>query len=373
MKKVLKFVGVLIAVLVVAALGVYLWASMTTSRMRAQVFQPEGLVDFPIPFPLDPSDVAAMGLSDDAARQLAQTRAVERGKHLVSARYTCTGCHSANFGGGIMVDSFAIGHLLAPNLTLGTGSRTANFQARDWDRIVRHGVRQDGHPAVMPSDDFWYMSDQELSDIVSYIRSLPPVDNTVPQSTFGPVGTVLVAAGKLPFSAMLIASHPVPHMVQPPVASASADFGKHLATVCMGCHGPDFSGGPITGGDPELASGAQSHTRRDRAPGVDVRPIRDHADDGQAAGRVRASRTDGVDRAVWPEHDGCRAPGALGVSAVPSACEQDHSEVVSRSEASPRMDRVPGDGSRLTYAPRDRGKPEASWPACFRRVFVGND
>jgi mono/diheme cytochrome c family protein len=148
-----------------------------------------------------------------------------------------------------MVDAFPIGSLLAPNLTLGTGSRTAQFQPRDWDRIVRHGVVREGHPAVMPSEDFQYMSDQELSDIVSYIRSLPPVNNTVPTSTFGPLGYILVASGKMKFSATQIASHTAPHAARPPEAT-SAEFGKHLATVCMGCHGPDFSGGPITGGDP---------------------------------------------------------------------------------------------------------------------------
>ena len=249
MKTLLKVVGWLLVLLVVVALGVYAWATIVTNRLRAETFNPQ-VVDFPIPFPLDPAEVAAMGLSDDAARQLAQQRAVERGKHLVSARYTCVACHGPSFGGGVMVDAFPIGSLLAPNLTLGAGSRTKDFQSHDWDRIVRHGVRKDGHPAVMPSSDFQYMSDEELSDIVSYIRSLPPVDNTVPQSTFGPVGKILVATGRMKFSASEIASHPAPHLVRPPAEAASAEFGQHLAMVCMGCHGPDFSGGPIRGGDP---------------------------------------------------------------------------------------------------------------------------
>jgi mono/diheme cytochrome c family protein len=249
MKKWLKLVGVLIAALVVIAGGVYAWGAVTTDRLRAQTFETHS-VDFPIPFPVDPAEVSAMGLTEDAARQLAQQRAVARGEHLVKARYTCLACHGANFGGGVMVDAFPIGSLLGPNLTLGVGSRTAEFQPRDWDRIVRHGVLKDGHPAVMPSGDFQYMSDQELSDIVSYIRSLPPVDKTVPRSTFGPIGTMLVATGRMKFSASEIASHPTPHLVRPPAESASAEFGKHLASVCVGCHGPDFSGGPISGGDP---------------------------------------------------------------------------------------------------------------------------
>jgi mono/diheme cytochrome c family protein len=248
-KTLLKILGVLIAIVVVAALGVYVWAGMVTSRLRAQTFETHS-VNFPIPFPLDEAEAAAAGVTGDAAHALAEQRAAARGEHLVSARFTCTACHAKNFGGGVMVDAFPIGRLLAPNLTLGTGSRTAGFTARDWDRIVRHGVLKDGHPAVMPSEDFEQMSDQELSDIVSYIRSLPPVNNTVPTSTFGPLGKVLVATGKMKLAASVIPNHMAPHAVTPPAAAASAEFGRHLATVCLGCHGQDLSGGPIAGGDP---------------------------------------------------------------------------------------------------------------------------
>jgi mono/diheme cytochrome c family protein len=249
MKTLLRIVGVLLAVIVVVAVCAYVWAGITTDRLRAQTFEIHS-VDFPIPFPIDKAEVSALRLTEDAARQLAQERAVARGKHLVTARYTCIACHGATFGGGVMVDAFPIGHLLAPNLTLGAGSRTADYQPRDWDRIVRHGVLKDGHPAVMPSEDFQRISDQELSDIVCYIRSLPAVDNTVPRSTFGPLGKMLVATGQMKFSASVIASHATPHLVYPPPESATADFGMHLASVCMGCHGPDLSGGPIAGGDP---------------------------------------------------------------------------------------------------------------------------
>src|SRR5262245_46555608 len=102
----------------------------------------------------------------------------------------------------------------------------------------------------MPSEDFQYLSDQELSDIVSYIRSLPPVNNAVPTSTFGPLGKILVATGQMKFSASVIQSHSSPHPVSPPEATVSTEFGKHLAATCFGCHGADLSGGPITGGDP---------------------------------------------------------------------------------------------------------------------------
>lgn len=249
MKKLLKIVGWILALVIVAAAGFYLWAGSRVRRLAAETIETHA-VDFPVPFPLDPDEAKALGLDESAAAKVASERAIERGRHLVTARYTCIACHSPNFGGGTMVDAFPIGRLLAPNVTLGDGSRTKAYTPRDWDRIVRHGVKPDGHPAVMPSEDFQLMSDQELSDIVSYIRSLPPVDNTVPASTLGPLGTVLVALGQMHFSAMVIPSHTSPHPVRPPAAEASAEFGKHLAGVCTGCHGADLSGGPIKGGDP---------------------------------------------------------------------------------------------------------------------------
>jgi cytochrome c553 len=101
----------------------------------------------------------------------------------------------------------------------------------------------------MPSEDFQLMSDQELSDIVAYIRSLPPVTNTVPESTFGPLGRFLLATGQMTPSAEVI-NHQAAHRPMPPPTEVSAEFGKHLAGVCTGCHKPDFSGGPIVGGDP---------------------------------------------------------------------------------------------------------------------------
>ena len=103
----------------------------------------------------------------------------------------------------------------------------------------------------MPSVDFERMSDHELSDIVVFLQSHPPVDKDVPRVALGPVGKVLLATGKLVLSADAIAAHgDAPHAVNPPAAAATIEFGRHLAATCMGCHGQDLAGGPIVGGDP---------------------------------------------------------------------------------------------------------------------------
>jgi mono/diheme cytochrome c family protein len=142
-------------------------------------------------------------------------------------------------------------NILGPNLTTGTGSRTVNYTAADWDRMVRHGVKPTGAGSPMPARDYFLMSDRELSDVVSYIRSLPPVNKEVPAVALGPVGKMLVATGQLPLSAdMHPTAHVITHAVLPPATAPDATFGKHLAQTCSGCHGALFAGGPIIGGPP---------------------------------------------------------------------------------------------------------------------------
>ncbi len=262
MKTILKTLAGLALLAVVAGACFYAWAVHRDGVLLSRKVATHH-VDFPIPFPLDDAALdtlcaerrAAGVTGDDPLTALdvdsvALARAVARGDHLVHSRYVCTECHGQDFGGGVMVDNPMIGRLLGPNLTTGTGSRTRDFAPSDWDRIVRHGVRHDGLPAVMPSADFRGMSDQELSDLVAYIRSLPPVDDSVPPRRLGPLGRVLLATGAIQLAVDLVPDHQAPHPSTPPPAGATAAYGAHLAGACQGCHGADLSGGPILGGDP---------------------------------------------------------------------------------------------------------------------------
>lgn len=250
MKLVLKILGSLVLVLLLAVAGAYTWASVATKRILTETHEAH-TVEFAVPFPLGPERIIALNSADpDAAGKLALEEAIERGRHLVHARYMCTECHGGNLAGGVMIDAFPLGTLLGPNLTAGAGSRILDYNPADWDRTVRHGILPDGRPSLMPSEDFRRMSDQELSDIIAYIRSQPPVDNTVPAPAFGPLGKLLVATGQIIPSVHLIERHHETHLTHAPVARVDAEFGAHLAATCTGCHGADFAGGPIAGGDP---------------------------------------------------------------------------------------------------------------------------
>lgn len=254
--------GVGVAVIGAGAGGTLAWAKSTAQERLSK--KPEvHSIDFAIPFPLSEAEVAALRQERTTAETpegtdvlagvdlgaVAVERAAARGKYLVEARYVCVECHGMNFGGGTMIDDPAIGALKGRNLTLGRGGVTAQYKATDWDRIVRHGIKPDGSLTPMPSIDYKEMTDRELSDIVTYIRSLPPVDADVPPPTYGPVGYLLTALGKINLSGELL-PHDKPHAIDPP-SETSPDFGKHVTQVCAGCHGPAFTGGPIHGAPPE--------------------------------------------------------------------------------------------------------------------------
>ena len=223
-----------LAVLVVLVAAAVLWAHASAQGRLEQVHTVHS--DPPaLSKPTDPEALAA---------------SVARGEHLVHARYGCTHCHGEDLGGGLMMEDPAMGRWPAPNLTRGRGGLPADFDLSDWDHIVRHGVRRDGTAAVMPAQDYAAMSDEELVDIVAYIESLPPVDRELPPRSFGPVGTMLLALGKLQLAAETLATR-TEHPARPPEEAPTAEFGSHLAQTCIGCHGPKFAGGPIEGGAPD--------------------------------------------------------------------------------------------------------------------------
>ncbi|MEX0733157.1 MAG: c-type cytochrome [Steroidobacteraceae bacterium] len=115
---------------------------------------------------------------------------------------------------------------------------------------MRHGLRRDGRTSSMPAIDFVNLSDHELSDVVAYIQSQPPVDRDLGPVKFGPVFTFLVATDSGAFSASDI-DHESAHALEPPKSAPTPRYGEHLVQVCRGCHGERLSGGKLKG-DPHM-------------------------------------------------------------------------------------------------------------------------
>ncbi|HET6336040.1 MAG TPA: cytochrome c [Polyangiales bacterium] len=236
MKLKLKGAGIALGGIVVSALLLFTVAAVKASSRLARKYETHR-IGLALP---QPSDAAA----------------VARGKHLVEARYGCNVCHGRDLAGGVMIDDPAIGSIRGPNLTSGKGGRTARYSMADWDRIVRHGVKPDGSAAIMPSEDFFKMSDEELSDIVAYTRAIPAVDVEVPPPQLGPIGKVLLAVGKLPISAEHQPDPMGSHPSRPPETADNVEFGEHLAAVCVTCHRANLAGGSMAFGPPAWPAAA---------------------------------------------------------------------------------------------------------------------
>jgi len=262
MRRALRIGGWILAGTIVLAIGVTGVARIIAGRKyNTHWTTHDG--SFPIPFPLTATELEAVRAERVATgapasdplggidlQAVTLKHAIARGEHLVKTRVACDGCHGVDFGGKVLVDQALVGYWAAPNLTSGAGGVTRGFSSGDWDRAVRHGIRHTGQSSSMPSREFLNLSDHELSDVVAYIQSRPPVDRTIKPVGIGPVFSFVVGFGSSSLPAFTI-DHQKPHQVEPPVEAASVEMGNHIAQVCRGCHGEHLSGGKVAG-DPNM-------------------------------------------------------------------------------------------------------------------------
>jgi mono/diheme cytochrome c family protein len=165
--------------------------------------------------------------------------AVARGKHIATI-WACTRCHGDNLSGTMIPNDPLsgiiplLGTIPAPNLTSGTGGIASSYTDTDWVRAIRHGVMPEGSGEVLMFD-YSTMSDQDLGDLIAYLKQLPPVDANYPEMKDGPVLPIVAAAGLLPPAAEQI-DHKATRPASP-TPGATVAYGRYLSAVCIACHG----------------------------------------------------------------------------------------------------------------------------------------
>lgn len=181
---------------------------------------------------------------------------IEEGERLATIR-GCNDCHGADFGGKLFLDDPMLGTVYTANLTSGAGSATSQFTVQDWDRAIRHGIGPDGKGvAVMPSNEFAVLSDEQLGQLVAFLKTVPPVDRETPEPKLGMLARALFLMGQLP----LLPAEVIDHAAVSPATvdkTVSVEYGAYMSTSCIGCHKPNFAGGPVPGaapGDPPSAN-----------------------------------------------------------------------------------------------------------------------
>ena len=220
------------------------------------------------------------------------------------------------------------GDVYSANLTAdqetGIGRRTDGELAR----ILRHGVRADGHAAV-PLMAYQGMSDEDLVAVISFVRSQGPVVNRVPANRLTALGKALMAFVITP------GSPAAPPPATSP-AGPSVERGEYLAVKiasCVECHTNRDDRGALVG--PHFAGGQRMEVANDAVEGVrhaEPHPgRRDERDRTLDRGRLRAAVQAGRDRArhadavgrVRPD-DRRRPAQRLPVPAEPAAGVERH-------------------------------------------------
>lgn len=236
-RRVAQVFGALVAVLVIAATGVFAASNRRIHRRFAVAGEP-------LTIPSDPASIA-------------------RGERLARVR-GCLDCHGDHAQGQVFIRAMPVMELHPSNLT--PGGRTAHWRGNDWTRAVRHCVRPDGSGIpFMPCGDFRFLDDNDLGQIVAYLRSLPASSNDPGPSVIGPVGRVLFLKGDLPYIVAEHLDHNAPVPDAPP-AGPTVAYGRYLAAGCTGCHGEHFSGGHIPGTPPDWPPAA--NITQDRETGI---------------------------------------------------------------------------------------------------------
>lgn len=182
-------------------------------------------------------------------RVTADAAAIEHGRHIAATR-GCVDCHGQDLAGAKVIDDPAMGRLYGPNLTRGAGGLPAGYSDADFVRAIRHGVAADGRGLfLMPSGDYAHFTENDMNDLVAYVKSVPPVDRPSVPLAIGPVARALLLAGKIRLAADEIDHASLrPDDVTPAVTVA---YGRYLAAGCTGCHGANLSGGKIEIGPPD--------------------------------------------------------------------------------------------------------------------------
>ncbi len=164
--------------------------------------------------------------------------AVARGRHIAIV-WKCTECHGENLSGTLLTDDPILGTIPASNLTSGTGGIGKAYSDTDWIRAIRHGVKPDSRVETF-MDDYATMSDQDLGDLIAYLKHIPPVDAEYPAMRFGPIVPIAPAIGLLTPAAELI-DHGAPRTMDP-MPGATIEYGRYLSAICFECHSRNLAG-----------------------------------------------------------------------------------------------------------------------------------
>jgi mono/diheme cytochrome c family protein len=213
---------------------------------------------------------------------------IAHGEYVANAIAHCSACHQPgrydqprklgarhDLRGGMRMPIPMFGTFIPANITPhATG--IGDLDDTQLARAIRHGVDSRGKIAPFMRIAVGPMSDEDLTAVISYLRTIPPRNNPVPPDEYGPIAKALLVSLE-PSKAK------APRYVAPATGPAgiSVERGRYLANgpaFCAGCHTPasPFNGfkpsGPVFSGNDEPEPDALDKTHEFVAPNLTPDP-----------------------------------------------------------------------------------------------------
>lgn len=231
-RKILKWTGIVLIVLI---------AGITITTIARQHLK------YDAPYP-------AIKASTDSS-------VIARGKHLVTGPAHCIDCHSwihnkdsalrmgenVSLVGGTAFN-LPFGTFYTRNLTPDKETGIGNMTDGEIARVLRYSVKKNGE-AVLPFMPFQNLSDEDLTAIISYLRSLQPVRNPVPDHQYNVVGNLIKAF-------LIKPAGPTEKIAVAVKEDTTAEYGRYMVMAvanCNECHTKrdaigNYVGEPLAGG-----------------------------------------------------------------------------------------------------------------------------
>lgn len=231
-RKILKWTGIVLIVLI---------AGITITTIARQHLK------YDAPYP-------AIKASTDSS-------VIARGKHLVTGPAHCIDCHSwihnkdsalrmgenVSLVGGTAFN-LPFGTFYTHNLTPDKETGIGNMTDGEIARVLRYSVKKNGE-AVLPFMPFQNLSDEDLTAIISYLRSLQPVRNPVPDHQYNVVGNLIKAF-------LIKPAGPTEKIAVAVKEDTTAEYGRYMVMAvanCNECHTKrdaigNYVGEPLAGG-----------------------------------------------------------------------------------------------------------------------------
>lgn len=208
--------------------------------------------------PSDPTPVATEEAESADVPDPFSDDPVERGRYLVMVAGACQDCHvtaseenqvfseplNVTLGGGLVFEFLPWGTVYAPNLTA-----LSEWSDEEIEQAIRYGVRPDGSPLLppMPYEAYANLSDEDMTAIIAYLRSLEPVESDIPDAEIAEDGTREDIRSVPDFDPE--AEFPAPDFSEP------LERGGYLVTTvsaCVRCHGAVTEDGQLDPSGPLL-------------------------------------------------------------------------------------------------------------------------